>query len=254
MALLALAKLGASISEREMSECESLTEGSVDDAEGTKRLFGVPSELDSLFSSGRSYSWGTCFAVSPDGHLATNADVVGDSTDITATFLHNHRAVRATVLARDKDSGAVILKVGLKTPSYLPLASSAGANLRQRVFTIGFPAPQELGLYEEHVRGTISAVVGDDKLQIHLPLRPGNSGGPLLAEDGRVLGITALAFDDRNSQKRTGTLRPTINLAIRSERASALMPKAVTQETRRTTRKTAVEKATRSLCIVVARH
>ena len=61
------------------------------------------------------------------------------------------------------------------------------------MFTIGYPTPSLLGRDPKYTNGTVSALsgVGGDAsfMQISVPVQPGNSGGPVLTEQGQVIGL-----------------------------------------------------------------
>ncbi len=72
--------------------------------------------------------------------------------------------------------------------------------------------------------GNVTALAGlrDDSrsIQISAPIQPGNSGGPVLDDAGRLIGVVVAKIDDLAVAKRTGSLPQNINFAIR---ASTLM-------------------------------
>jgi serine protease Do len=63
-----------------------------------------------------------------------------------------------------------------------------------------------------------TAGLGDDSryFQISAPIQPGNSGGPLLDQFGRVIGITTAKLDDSWSIKNTGSIAQNVNFAIKA--------------------------------------
>ena len=68
--------------------------------------------------------------------------------------------------------------------------------------------------------GNVTALAGlrDDSrhIQISAAVQPGNSGGPVLDEAGRLIGVVDSRIDDMAIAKRTGAIPQNINFAIRA--------------------------------------
>jgi S1-C subfamily serine protease len=85
------------------------------------------------------------------------------------------------------DHDLALLKLnGYQTP-YLEVADSDSVTLGQPVFAIGSP----LQLKNSVTSGVISNFRGE-YIQTNSEIYPGNSGGPLVTEDGRVIGVNSM--------------------------------------------------------------
>ena len=95
---------------------------------------------------------------------------------------------KSAVLYRVSDSlDLALLKLnGYKTP-YLEVAEPETIRLGQQVFAIGSP----LQLKNSVTSGVISNFRGEF-IQTNAEIYPGNSGGPLVTENGRVIGINSM--------------------------------------------------------------
>jgi S1-C subfamily serine protease len=134
------------------------------------------------------------------GHIVTNAHVVGDASRFTVTFPNGRRAQATLVGKFEPDDLAVIHVSG---GSVKP-ASFATAKVRrgQIVLAIGNP----LGFRSSVTEGIVSAVrqnipegsgvVLPSVIQTSAAINPGNSGGALVDLSGRVVGIPTLAAAD----------------------------------------------------------
>ena len=73
----------------------------------------------------------------------------------------------------------------------------------------------------------ITALAGlgdDDRLyQISAPVQPGNSGGPLFDESGRVIGIVVAKLDALKMAAATGYIPQNVNFAIKSGIAGSFL-------------------------------
>lgn len=103
-------------------------------------------------------------------------------------------------------------------PAALPL-SSKPAVLGEKVITIGYPQPDLLGVKPKLTEGVINSTsgLGDDPraLQISVPIQAGNSGGPLVNMEGKVVGIITSKIDAVKMFKWTGDLPQNINYGIK---------------------------------------
>jgi S1-C subfamily serine protease len=78
----------------------------------------------------------------------------------------------------------------------LPVAEHFDLKRGDEVLTLGYPSPSLQGIQQKATFGKINAStgLGDDHrfVQVDVPIQPGNSGGPLLNNQGAVVGVTTL--------------------------------------------------------------
>jgi len=158
---------------------------------------------------------GAGFIVSPDGHGLTSAHLVGDSSQVTAV-LANDEELDAKVAKTDEALDLALLKLDLKNLPAVHFASSDELKQGARVAALGAP----LGLEGSVTQGIISAVEQEVKgkkyLQIDAALNEGNSGGPVIDEHGRVVGVaTAIVKEAQN-----------VGFAVPSDQAIAFLQDA----------------------------
>jgi S1-C subfamily serine protease len=124
-----------------------------------------------------------------------------------------------------------------------------------RVFTIGYGAPNYLGVNEPRfTEGSISALSGpnadDAWMQITIPIQPGNSGGPVVNEAGQVVGIIAATAVTEDFLRAEGTLPQNVNWAVKADYAAPLLPPQPPSPAR--TRAQAIALARDSICLIIA--
>jgi S1-C subfamily serine protease len=131
-------------------------------------------------------SSGSGAIVSSQGLILSAAHVVKGATTVEVIMATGKRP--AQVLRIDEPNDVALLKIGGGPYPALTIAPSRNVRLGQTVATIGFPNTSLQGFSPKVTRGEISSVNGyaDDprSWQISVPVQPGNSGGPLLDEDG----------------------------------------------------------------------
>ncbi len=138
--------------------------------------------------TGAQRGQGSGFFISPR-KIITNEHVVYGAYS-AEVFSEEKYYDRVTVLNAREDMDLALLSVDAENES--PLQTNQHGELKpgQRVIAIGNP----LGLEKTLSDGLISAVRSIDHLQIlqiTAPISPGSSGGPLLDEEGRVIGVVS---------------------------------------------------------------
>ncbi len=157
------------------------------------RFFGMPQGGETHIV----HALGSGFIVDSQGHVVTNNHVVKDATDIEVT-LADGRKMPARVVGVDPKTDLAVLQVKSETPlPHLALGDSDAARVGDWVVAVGNP----FGLGGTVTAGILSARgrhIGegpyDDFLQIDAPINRGNSGGPLFAQDGTVIGVNTAIY------------------------------------------------------------
>ena len=131
---------------------------------------------------------GTGFLVNPDGMVITNQHVVGTETTVSVELLNN-KTFTADVIYTDPSLDLALVRLPVHNLPVLTIADPAGIKKGQTVIAIG----TALGQAHTVTRGIVSnldvTVAGRHFLQTDAALNHGNSGGPLLDEQGHVIGI-----------------------------------------------------------------
>ncbi len=146
---------------------------------------------------------GSGFVFAPE-HVMTNAHVVLGVAEPAVAVRGTGRQLRAIVVYLDTRTDVAVLYVpGLAAPS---LRMGGVADRGVGAVVVGFPGGGPLTLTAARVREVINASGTDlygkpgvlrEVYALRTSVRPGNSGGPLLAIDGRVLGVVfATSIDD----------------------------------------------------------
>lgn len=176
----------------------------------------------------QGFSTGTAWFVSRDGHLVTSEHVVEGAAAIRAVDAAGSD-YEVEYLAGDVDNDLALLRVkGLRGD---PLRIRAADSLRkgEEVFALGYPLIQLQGQEQKATFGRVNALSGaeDDErfLQVDVPIQPGNSGGPLLDMQGRVVGVVTATLDQVASFRAAGVIPQNVNYAIRSDFVRALLAK-----------------------------
>ena len=141
-------------------------------------------------------SLGSGFIISSDGYILTNAHVVNGADKITVR-LPDQQTYKAKVIGKDKRTDIALLKIDAKNLPVAPIGNSDNIQVGEWVLAIGEP----FGLDHTATHGIVSALGRDlpDEsyvpfIQTDAPVNPGNSGGPLINADGKVIGINSQIY------------------------------------------------------------
>ncbi|MNQ75347.1 putative serine protease HtrA [compost metagenome] len=134
---------------------------------------------------------GTGFAVSTNGYILTNLHVVNGADSL---YVQNSKgeSFKVKSVYTDPQNDIAILKIsdkhfnGLSTIPYTIKKSLS--SIGENVYTLGYPK-DDIVLGEGSVSSR-SGFVGDTtQYQVSILVNPGNSGGPLLDNNGNLVGI-----------------------------------------------------------------
>ena len=141
---------------------------------------------------------GSGVLIDEQGSIVTNAHVVDGAANITVT-LHDGTRLPAELIGSDPQSDVALLHVMLPKGPHAPaqLGDSDKLEIGQKVLAIGHP----FGLGYAFSTGIVSGfgqllvsrqeVFQERVIQTTTPFNPGNSGGPLVDSEDRVIGINS---------------------------------------------------------------
>lgn len=153
---------------------------------------------------GEESALGTGFVVDHDGYILTNSHVVldGKAETITVGFSDNTKE-KGKIIYFDAQLDLAVIKIDTdKDLNVLELADSEKINVGQ--FAVAIGNPEGLEFSGTVTQGIVSGldrtiVIGDEDsstkmenlIQVDAAINGGNSGGPLLNKEGKVIGINS---------------------------------------------------------------
>lgn len=161
--------------------------------------------------NGIPMAFGSGFVVSPS-LIVTNLHVIQGASSAKVNLVGSKTTfATSSVLAVDAVNDLALLSVaGLLAPSLL--ISDETPEVGDRVYVIGNPKGFQ-GTISDGLVSAFRNLENRKLIQISAPISPGSSGGPVLNEVGKVLGVTVLTFKDGQN----------LNFAIPSGALLALM-------------------------------
>lgn len=145
------------------------------------------------------------------GHIVTNAHVVADADTIRVEF-HDGYLASAELLAADAHTDIAVLKIS-PHQGLIPSARATGKRVSKgdRVFTFGSPFGFKFSMTEGIVSGLgrsprtagggiIRTNAFSNFIQTDAAVNPGNSGGPVVDVNARVVGMSVAIATGRQSE------------------------------------------------------
>ncbi len=142
--------------------------------------------------NGKTDNLGSGLLVSADGLVITNDHVIEKADNLAVKC--GERESTASVRKRSKQPDLALLATSLKNGESFIFNEAYSQDLIGRdVFVIGNPYGLE-GTFSTGVISGLREIDGVRYIQISAPISPGNSGGPVILQDGTVIGIAAMVL------------------------------------------------------------
>jgi serine protease Do len=150
-----------------------------------------------------------------EGHILTNNHVVEGAT-VLRVRLHDDRELDAEVVGADPKTDVAVIRVDAKGLQPAKLANSDKVRVGQWVIAAGSPfgLPRTItaGIVSAVGRGSMGIADYGDFIQTDAAINQGNSGGPLIDLQGRVIGLNTAIASRTGGSNGIGFAIP-INLA-----------------------------------------
>jgi serine protease Do len=161
-------------------------------------------KLDDAYGTGlviESGDWGS--------RILTAQHVIDSGHNLRARIGDGRYSVSVRIVAQDKDQDLALLETAeAKNLPVAALGDSRGVQPGVPIALIGYPIPdafagEGLGrmasIYVGHVASVRDAGTPNAAIELDLPIVPGESGGPVFTEDGKVVGIAESRFDEEHA-------------------------------------------------------
>lgn len=185
--------------------------------------------------SGKTHlaSNGSGFFITEDGYLVTNHHVIEDAVELVV--VKDGVAYLADVKAKNRELDLALLKINAfprptdgvlyirGLPRFVPLLCSdePSARVGQTVLAVGFPNIDLQGIEPKVTRGIVSSLSGfkgeKSNFQMDAAIQPGNSGGPVVDEWGRLVGVSVAGL----------VVGQNVNYAVNLESVMRFLPKDI---------------------------
>lgn len=141
----------------------------------------------SVFKVRTEQGTGSGFVFSRRGYGLTSLHVVEEAKTITIRF-HNGEELVAKVVLTEPALDVAVLAFAPEGLTPLPLGDSDRLSVGEQLIAVGYPLDLGLSVVRSEV-SSLESYRGTPLIRIHTALAPGNSGGPLVNEQGQGIGI-----------------------------------------------------------------
>lgn len=139
--------------------------------------------------NGKSFGRGSGFILNPKGLILTNQHVVGNNRQVRVR-LADGSVHQGTVVSRNPNVDLAVIQIQSKKPLPSLRIQPVPPQIGQKVYAIGNPSPKATGMLERSLSdGIVSRIDESGLIQFTASATFGSSGGPLLNEDGYVVGV-----------------------------------------------------------------
>jgi len=162
----------------------------------------IPTAIKSVVTIGKKgpgyfTSAGSGVFINNKGYLVTNYHVIDELGQITVRT-HDETEYSATVIGKDEDWDIAVLKLITDKDdfTYLEFGDSDSVNVGTHVIAVGNPVGFESTVTQGIISSTDRLINGIDRsyFQTDVAINAGNSGGPLIDKNGKIIGIATLKY------------------------------------------------------------
>lgn len=150
---------------------------------------------------------GSGIILSDNGYILTNQHVAGNKYSNCYVTLEDGNVFNGNVIWADSNLDLAIVKIAANNLDYIQLADSDNINLADEVYAVGNPIGIEF--QRTVTKGIISGInrtikiensedgnYMEDLIQTDATINEGNSGGPLVNENGELIGVNTVKIND----------------------------------------------------------
>lgn len=165
----------------------------------------------------RLVSIGTGFFVAPGGVVLTNNHVVASCPQVSVTTTAGER-LEAKIQASSQAFDLALLTTGLESKAHATFARKNDQLTDLPIVLVGYPNQGIAPIKPLLTPGRTLQRYQVSRLGVMVPIRAdvrkGNSGGPVIDESGRVIGVITAKIDTVSTFKQTGKVVRDVGYAV----------------------------------------
>jgi S1-C subfamily serine protease len=203
---------------------KSSPRGSFSDTEIFKRC--APACVTIVSGNADGAGLGSGFFVAKNGYILTNHHVVR-AAEVIKVITSSDKVLEATVVGESDIPDLALLQASIRDNPVIDIGDSDGVETGAHVSAIGTPKRLAQSFTAGSISSTDREMFGNKCFQISVLLNHGNSGGPLLDERGKAIGVNTFSentlFMDRDTGMGVGSDIQGINYSVKINEAKRLL-------------------------------
>ena len=169
-------------------------------------------------------SSGSGFAVSSDGYVITNNHVIEGCQEV---IVHTkEKDIKTRIVSFDPQNDLALLK-GDFIPKTVFALSDKQPELLQDIYVAGYPFGNAISSSIKVTKGIVSSLTGIgnnfSNIQIDAALQSGNSGGPIIDNNGNVIAVAVSKLDAKYMLENFGSIPENTNFGIKSSVVKSIL-------------------------------
>ncbi|MGM0835272.1 MAG: S1C family serine protease [Bacillota bacterium] len=155
---------------------------------------------------------GTGFNIDASGKILTNSHVIEKMDSILVTF-PNGQFFSANVISDYPDYDFALLEIeGESLPTLDLNKSTDQEEVGKPIYIIGNPLAHSFIVMEGETAGVYHSSLPKPVLLLDAPIQSGNSGSPVINENGEVIGVVYASIEKTKNNQRFGLAIPIENI------------------------------------------
>ena len=169
-------------------------------------------------------SSGSGFAVSLDGYVITNNHVIEGCQEV---IVHTkEKDIKTRIISFDPQNDLALLKGDFRPKTVFALSNNR-PELLQDIYVAGYPFGNAISSSIKVTKGIISSLTGIgnnfSNIQIDAALQSGNSGGPIIDDNGNVIAVAVSKLDAKYMLENFGSIPENTNFGIKSSVVKSML-------------------------------
>ena len=160
---------------------------------------------------------GSGFFINSDSNIITNNHVVDGCNSMKV--LIDGIEYESDVIATDKTNDIALLKANYSNKDYFNI-SNEDVERSENVKAVGYGFGKSYSSDIKVTAGIVSSLAGFNdnysEFQMDAAIQSGNSGGPVINDDGDLVGMSVSALNSAAVYEDTGTMPQNVNYAIKA--------------------------------------